>query len=142
MSLRDLKHMIKTCEDYTGEYHILFNPTKSKLLCYNLSSDATPNVTLCGTIADIVDQEKHKGNKLSDDIHGCDMKGLISEFYRRSNAVITNFNMCDSQTLNLLHSVFCSSLYGIELFNWMKKDFRKFINICQINMPWVSHQEQ
>ena len=104
--------MIKICEDYTEEYHILFNPTQSKLLCYNLLFDAIPNVTLCGTIVDIVVQE----NYIFDNIYKRDM--LVGEFYRRSNAVITN---CDSQTLNRLHSVFCLSLYGIELFNFNHK---------------------
>ena len=40
------------------------------------------------------------------------MKGLVSDFYKRSNAVIASFNVSDSQILNHLHSVFCSSLYG------------------------------
>ena len=63
-------------------------PTKSELLCYNLLIDAIPNVTLmCGTIVDIV------GNKRFDNIYKRDMKGLVGEFYRRSNAVIANFNM-------------------------------------------------
>ena len=43
------------------------------------------------------------------------------DFYRCSNAVIANFNMRDSQTLNILDSVFSSSLYGIELFNFNHK---------------------
>ena len=48
------------------------------------------------------------------------MKGLVSDFYKRSNAVIASFNVRDNQTLNHNHiySVFCSSLYYIELFNY------------------------
>ena len=53
-----------------------------------------------------------EGLKLSGIGYKRDMKGLIGVFYRRSNAVIANFNMCDSQTL---------SLYWIELFNFNHK---------------------
>ena len=35
-SLISLKHMMKICEDYAEDYHILFNPTIYKLVCYNL----------------------------------------------------------------------------------------------------------
>ena len=50
------------------------------------------------------------------------MKRLVSDFYGHSNAVIASFiNVCDSQTLDHLLSVFCSSLYGIELFNYNHK---------------------
>ena len=45
------------CEDYAEEYNILFNHTKYKLLGYYFLSDNIANVTRCGTIVDIADQE-------------------------------------------------------------------------------------
>ena len=36
------------------------------------------------------------------------------------NQVKTNFRMCDSFSLNNLHSTFCNSLYGIEIYNFNK----------------------
>ena len=65
--------------------------------------------------------DKHLGNSLFNDIYKRDMKGLVCDFYKLSNAVIASFNVCDSQTLNRLHSVFCSSLHGIELFSFNHK---------------------
>ena len=44
----------------------------------------------------------------------------ISDFYRRSNQVKANFRMCDNFTLSNLHSTFCNSFYGIELYNFNK----------------------
>ena len=35
-SLYALKKMISVCESYAERYHITFNPTKSKLICYNI----------------------------------------------------------------------------------------------------------
>ena len=34
-----LHHMIGICEDYAQEFHILFSPSKSKLMNYNVSHD-------------------------------------------------------------------------------------------------------
>ena len=40
---------------------------------------------------------------------------FAGDFYRRSNHIISNFNMCDSITLNHLHATYCTSMYGCEL---------------------------
>ena len=37
-SIYGLKKMISICESYAQDYHITFNPAKSKLLCFNVSS--------------------------------------------------------------------------------------------------------
>ena len=34
-SLQSLKEMIKICEEYAKEFDIQFNPSKSKLMCFN-----------------------------------------------------------------------------------------------------------
>ena len=67
---------------------------------------AFQNVKLCGESVEIVDNAKHLGNIFFNNIYKRDMKALVSDFYKRSNAVIVSFNVCDSQTLNHLHPVF------------------------------------
>ena len=51
---------------------------------------------------------------------------MISDFYRRSNQVKTSFRMYDSFLSNL-HSTFCNSLYGIELYNFNKAPLKMYI---------------
>ena len=41
----------------------------------------------------------------------------VSDFYRRSNQEKASFRMCDSFTLSNLHSIFCNSFIGIQLYN-------------------------
>ena len=42
-SIYSLKKMIRICESYAAKYYITFNPSKSKLLCFNVkSSDCAP----------------------------------------------------------------------------------------------------
>ena len=61
---------------------------------------------------------------------------MISDFYQRSNQVKSSIRMCDSFTLSNLHSTFCNSFYGIELYNFNKAPFKKYIqhgvNVCAL----------
>ena len=98
----------------------MFNPGKSKLLCYNLPTDSVSCIKLCGEVVEIVSKGKHLDNKLFNNIYKRDMTEFVGNFYKSSNSVIVNFSMCDSFTLNNLQSSFCSSLYGNEVFNLNK----------------------
>ena len=64
----------------------IFNPSKSKLLCYNLLTNSVPNVKLC--CESVVDNENHLGNTFFNNIYKRGMKGLVSDLYKLSNAVI------------------------------------------------------
>ena len=37
--------------------------------------------------------------------------------YQRSNLLISDFRVCDSQTLDCLHKTYCMHMYGSELWN-------------------------
>ena len=47
-SLYSLKCMIATCEEFAKKHQITFNPTKSKLLCFNAINAVTPHIKLNG----------------------------------------------------------------------------------------------
>ena len=68
----------------------------------------------------VVDNDLHLGNRIYNNIYTQCSNSMISDFYRRSNQVKANFRMCDSFTLSNLHSTFCNSFYGIELYNFNK----------------------
>ena len=42
----------------------------------------------------------------------------VHTFYQKSNHVISDFRMLDSFSFHKLHSTYCMSLYGCELFNY------------------------
>ena len=56
-TIHGLKEMIKICEDYDCEFDIMFNPKKSKLMCYNMLSDTKPIIKLCNQLVQVVDSE-------------------------------------------------------------------------------------
>ena len=41
-----LRKMISICEKYAVDFHITFNPIKSKLICYNIDSSSVPSIYL------------------------------------------------------------------------------------------------
>ena len=49
-SLSGLRQMIHICEQYAMEYCIVFNPVKSKLMCFNSVSSDKPYLTLCKAV--------------------------------------------------------------------------------------------
>ena len=61
-SLYSLKCMIATCEEFAKKHQITFNPTKSKLLCFNACGAVTPHIKLNGQPVSVVHKDKHLGN--------------------------------------------------------------------------------
>ena len=61
-SIYGLKKMISICETSAQDYHITFNPAKSKLLCFNVSSSNISLIYLNGTPVTVVYKDKHLGN--------------------------------------------------------------------------------
>ena len=45
--LGELRQIIQICEQYAMKYCIVFNPAKSKLMCFNSVSSDKPYITLC-----------------------------------------------------------------------------------------------
>ena len=67
-SIYALKKMISGCESYAERHHIIFNPTKSKLLCYNVDPSSLVPIYLNNQSISIVSHDKHLGNYISTDI--------------------------------------------------------------------------
>ena len=126
-SLYSLRCMIATCEEFANEYQIDFNPTKSKLICFNANIDHSPHIISNGQPVSVVLKDKHLGNYISsfndNDRHiienTCDL-------YQRSNLLISQFRPCNSETLDRLHMTYCMHMYGCELWNLNEKDVNQF----------------
>jgi len=116
-SLDALCYMITICETYAKEYHILFNPSKSKLMCYNLEPQDI-RIQLCGHPISIVSHETYLGNYIGNDISERGITQAMCAFSQKTNHLVADFAMLDSYSLCKLHSTYCMSLYGSELWNY------------------------
>ena len=66
--------MRKVSEIFADKIGLLFNPLKSKLLCYNVDSSDTVYMTLENTTVRTSLHEKHLGNFISNNIHDINIK--------------------------------------------------------------------
>ena len=113
-SIYCMRQMILICEQYANEYEILFNPINSKLLCYNLISDFIPSVKWCGQYIEVVSDVIDLGIHIHNDIYRKSISEFVGDIHTRINHINSNFNMCDSITLNHLHATYCTCMYGCE----------------------------
>ena len=64
-SLYCLKKMISICQTIENKYSISFNPSKSKLLCFNVDSSDVAPVFINGKRVEVVQSDVHLGNYIS-----------------------------------------------------------------------------
>ena len=126
LSLNSLRCMIATCEEFANEYQIDFNPTKSKLICFNANIDHTPHIILNGQPVSVVFKDKHLGNYISSSINDRHIIENTCDLYQRSNLLISQFRLCNSETLERLHMTYCMHMYDCELWNLNEKDITQF----------------
>ncbi len=116
-SIDAMKHCIKICEAYSTKYQIRFNPSKSKLMCFNADHIDVP-LLLCGQPISEVDHEVYLGNHINLDISDRSITRAVNSFNGKSMHIIADFNMIDCFSLCRLHSTYCMNLYGCELWNY------------------------
>ena len=124
-SLYSLRCMIATSEEFANEYQIDFNPTKSKLICFNANIDHTPHIVLNGQPVSIIFKDKHLGNYISSSINDRHIIENTCDLYKRSNLLIIQFRPCNSKTFDRLHMTYCMHMYGCELWNLNEKDINQ-----------------
>ena len=105
-------------ETYATEYHLLFNPSKSKLMYEVNIYHKNLSVKLCGKEVLLVSRETYLGNFIGSDIFDRAITQSVCAFNQSSNHLIADFSMIDSFSWHKLHSNYCMSLYGCELWNY------------------------
>ena len=107
--------MITSCGQFAESHSITFNPSKTKLLCFNMKLESNvPPIYLNVERVSIVEHEKHLGNYVSTDIADRNIIADICDLYQLSNLLISDFRVCDSITLNSLHRIYCMHMYGLS----------------------------
>jgi hypothetical protein len=117
-TITSLKQQLLICEKFSADFDILFNTSKSKMLCFG----AKENITLSfqGKLVPQVDTIKHLGNLVGSNSHSTNknqVKLAINELYAKVNVLNKQFKYaCEDIKYNLFKS-HCLSLYGCQLWN-------------------------
>ena len=85
-SLSNLKQISSICEEFAKCHSIIFNLSKTKLLCFNLDPlSEVPPIYLNGEQISIVEREKPLGNYVFTNISDRKIIANVCDLYQRSN---------------------------------------------------------
>jgi len=116
-NLSGLRNMIKVCEQFSLDYDIVFNPSKSKMLLFNTENDFVP-LKMKGEVIPISNGEKHLGNYIGQDCATIRIEKVIQELYISTNKLSYNFKYVELDTLYYLFRSYCTSFYGSVLLDY------------------------
>ena len=119
-SLAGLQDMLRTCEEYAQMHNLRFStdprPSKCKTKCmaYLRKNRDLPSMMLCGTTLPWVDQLKHLGVTVTNNIDGCQKDIMIKRamFIARSSEIIQDFHFVPPEGRMKLHSIYKSHFTG------------------------------
>ena len=123
-TLKSLKLLVKICEVYADEYHVLFNGPKSKLLVFK-GRDCVLPLDVCiyvnGQRVGIELCADHLGHKVSSTDDESMLKGALSSFWRYFNNFMSEFgHLYGAIKCKLFKQYFCS-YYGSPLWDLSSK---------------------
>ena len=147
-SITALKSLLNVCEEFSADYNINFNASKSKLIVYGDSRKV--DVFLQGNKISLSDSEKHVGNLLSNraDLMSQKVHQACNQLYAKVNVIIRQFGACDPFIMFKLFKSYCTSFYGCQLWNFGDL---KNVNVAYIawrkcvrrmlKLPYMTHSD-
>ena len=148
-SLHAARRMIVICEQFAKEYFILFNGSKSKLLVFRHSGDASADqsIQVGNSVVTEILCDTHLGHKLSTvELDRVIVQDSIRSFWGFYNSMITDFGHVRPYLLCNLFKTYCCSYYGSPIWD-MSKSIDKIGSTwrCALkrfwNVPRETHRE-
>ena len=118
-TLWSLKQMLTVCAEYSKDYNIDFNASKTKLIIFG-RKHLDANIVFQGNVISQVQSEKHVGIIMgtSTDIDKNIISKACAELYAKFNLLLRQFGMCAPNVLYRLFNTYCMSHYGSQLWNF------------------------
>ena len=124
-----LQKLIKICELYADDNHIIYNEKKTKCMCFKPKSFKylhIPAMYLNDKMVQFVQQQKYLGvhiiSDLSDDD---DILRQVKALYLRGNILVRHFKNCSPDVKDCLFKSYCSNIFGGELWSLYRKETLK-----------------
>jgi len=115
-----LQELILCCERFAENNELVFNPKKTKFMCFKPSSKSelhVPKLRINNTEIEHVTQQCYLGVMISDDcMHDVAINKERKLLYARGNRLIRLFKHCSDQVKVLLFKTYCSNLYCAALW--------------------------
>ena len=116
-TVSSIKAMLKICSEFATEFHVCFNPSKSKLIvCSPPGVTArVPSLDFMGGTIDVSRYEKHLGNCIGNISQSEMIRKITNDFVTKVNMVRTHFKWLSVDTLYFLFKQYCMPMYGSQL---------------------------
>ena len=118
-------NLLNICSDFTCTNDVVFNESKTKLMCYKPSSCPhlhVHDIVLNTRVISIVKEHRHLGILLQDNQNEeDDMKRHVKGIYSRGNILADRFRNCSTNVKNYLFRAYCSNAYGCQLWATYRK---------------------
>jgi len=128
-SRKAMKSFLSVCEDYSTDYKLMFNASKSKTIMFNsmsLNSMENDKFILSGKAIDIVHNHLHLGNYFGINSFELQIEKNIKDLYVKFNLLMAQFSHVNVDTKYTLFKSFCLSVYGSQLWNCESNSCEKF----------------
>ena len=140
-SLKGLNSLLKVCDEFGKNFDVIFNCLKSKCIVFRKHGELFHDkIYLSNNEIEIVESIQYLGVTLhynmSDNDEICNQYRKLCS---RVNVLGRKFNKCSFEVKNELFRVFCTNIYGINLWcNFSKKVLNKF-RVCYNNGFRIMH---
>lgn len=146
-SLDALQDMLLTCEKYAMEHNLQFStnfiPSKSKTKCmaYVKKKRELKNIVLCGNKLPWVDNIKHLGSVISNDLDTMknDTLQKRAAYINRNNEILQEFHYAHPISKVKINNSFNTSFYGCVLWDMFSKELRRLDKTWNVSMRKMLH---
>jgi len=118
------KLMLKECEQFASDFHVMFNASKSAVILYNGTQKC--NLSLNGNVIERYDNGTHLGHSVGICPNKINIRNACSKLYSAVNVMLRRFGSCYTRTKYRLFCIYCTSFYGSPLWNLESKDMEYF----------------
>ena len=145
-TISGLNEMLSICEDFSREYSIRFNPTKSVCMVFSKKKYDIQNIKLNGNVLTWVNSVKYLGNHLDCDMsESTEIRMKKSDLTYRVNHLLASIGNCSNEIVSKVFNTKCSHFYGAQCWNFEDKNvlyFQTMWNRCirrLMNLPYTTH---
>lgn len=142
-SIYALNKMCDICLKFAYEYDLQFNPAKCQLIKYGSGTDCP--FYFDGLKVKHSKKGLHLGHVIGPDAHQAMVKDMCHDFIWRVNALSANFGFCNINIKRQLYMSYCTSFYGVCLWNLQNKHLDMFYTTWRkgirklFNLPVCTH---
>ena len=137
--------LLDICKQFSLEFQVNFNSSKSKLIVFSNANDCDTSVLFNNQMISSVSSEQHLGHIIDNQVSQECIKSITNDFIKRVNVLSAVFKFTFSETKYFLFKFFCMSLFGSVLWDFSSKHVEMFYTTWRkcirrlLGLPYRTH---